>query len=140
MKASRLFTAWLLSTAAATALGSGGYHLYRAAVPHKVLIVVDASYPMQEAWDQVAQSVASVASSRRGTYAVATDKGLVHGYRAVPELGRTIAYGPRDLDGLARRLPQEAKDADEIVLITNANAAEAKRSGIREIVPVGDRP
>ena len=138
MKASRLFTAWLLSTAAVTVLGSGGYHLYRSAVPHKVLIVVDASYPMQEAWPEVAQSIASVAARRRGTYAVATDKGLVHGFRAVPDLGRTIAYGPRDLDGLSQRLPQEVRDADEIVLITNANAAEAGRSGIREIVPVGD--
>jgi hypothetical protein len=138
MKASRLFTGWVLSTAAVAALASGGYHLYRSAVPHKVLIVVDASYPMQEAWPQVVQSISSVATRRRGTYAVATDKGLVHGFREVPDLGRTIAYGPRDLDGLSRRLPEEVRDADEIVLITNASAAEARRSGIREIVPVGD--
>jgi hypothetical protein len=140
MKASRLFLAWLASTATVAALSSGGYHLYRSAAPRRILIVVDASYPMQEAWSEVPESIATIAARKRGSYAVVTDKGgLVHGFRPVPDLGRTVPYGPRDLDGLSGRLPQEAKDADEIVLITNASAAEAQRSGIREIEPVGER-
>jgi hypothetical protein len=136
MKATRLFVAWLLSTAAVTALASGGYHLYLGASPRKVLIVVDASYPMQGAWDRLPQSIAAVASGRHRTYALATDKGIVHGWREAPELGRTIPYGPRNLEGLSARLPPEAQDADEIVLITNAPPPESRRSGISRVVPV----
>ncbi len=136
MKASRLFAVWLLSTAAVAGLVSGGYQLYLSAAPRKVLIVVDASFPMQGAWSQVPESIASVASKKHRTYALATDKSIVHGYRDVPDLGATRPYGPRNLEGLKGRLPPEAKDADEVILITNAGDAEARRSGISKVLPI----
>lgn len=134
MRTGKAFAFWLAAVGAAFTLSLGAYQAILSSRPRKVLIVVDASFPMRASWDDVPAAVASRAGKRYEIYALATDKGLVHGYREAPDLGRAVPYGPRNLAGLSGRLPPEAREADEIVLVTDAPPEEVRKSGIGKIV------
>jgi len=134
MSVKKTFAIWL--TAATLAFAAHASVVRFAGHPRKVLIVIDASYPMARDWDKALEAVQGLSGKKNERYAVATEKGLVHGYAEAPAVGTVTPYAPRDLSGLSKHLPQEATTADEIVLVTNADAAEAALSGISKIVTI----
>lgn len=134
MRSGKAFAFWLAVAGVVFSLSLGAYHAILSSGPRKVLIVVDASFPMRSSWDLVPGAIASLAGKRYERYALATDKALLHGYRETPDLQRAVPYGPRNLAGLSGRLPPEAREADEIVLVTDAPPEEARKSGIGRIV------
>lgn len=136
MNASKSFRVWLAVTLAAFAANAWGVGYYLREHPRKVLIVLDASYPMAADWDRAMEAARSVAGEKNQVYAVATEKGLVHGWANGADFGGIVPYAPRNLDGLSKRLPKEVADADEVVLVTNASGPETAKSGISKTVPV----
>lgn len=119
------FRTWVVLAVSLFALAAWGYHATLSAWPKKVLVIVDSSYPMSTVWDQVPPLLRSLSAARYTIYALATDKGLVHGWQPNLELGPARPYAPRQLADLPQwlQLP-ERSEARETYLITNAAAAE----------------
>ena len=132
------FRNWLVLACCLFGLSAWGYHAYLLAWPKKVLVVLDSSYPMRPVWDQVPSLLRSVSGVRYSLYALATDKGPVHGWQPVLDLGATQPYAPRDLTDLSRRLPAAwQSEATATWLITNAPPAELPPNGGWTVMPVG---
>jgi hypothetical protein len=128
---------WLVSACCLFGAAAGGYHGYLLAYPKKVLVVVDSSYPMLAVWDRVPPLLRSLSGARYTRYALATDKGLVHGWQPTLALGPTKPYAPRQLADLPQRLrlPEQGQ-AGEILLVTNADEPEQPTGGGWEVVKI----
>ncbi|HBZ55523.1 MAG TPA: hypothetical protein DEO88_08960 [Syntrophobacteraceae bacterium] len=125
----RAFGRWLMLALCLFGLTAGGYHAYLGSHPKKVLVILDTSYPMGAVWEQVPAVLASLAGSRYAVFALASDKGRIHGWQASLELGRAVPYAPRNLKDLRQQLQfPELTEASEIYLITNAPPKEISTS------------
>lgn len=121
----RAFGKWLLLALLLFGASAGGYHAYLQAHPRRVLVILDCSFPMGAVWEKVAPLLTSLGGQRYTLYALATDKGRIHGWQRVFELGRTVPYAPRNLRDLPGRLQlPELDEATETYLITNADQTE----------------
>lgn len=124
----RAFGKWLLLALCLFGGAAGGYHAYLQAHPRKVLVILDSSFPMGPVWEQVPPLLASVGGKRYAVFALATDKGRVHGWQRALDLGRTVPYAPRNLNDLSDRLQlPELEEATETILITNADPRETTK-------------
>ena len=121
----KVFFSWLGVTLAAFGGLGGGYHLALDANPHRVLVVVDSSFGMKPDWSRVSRILDKIDDRRYSRFALATEKGPVHGYERRLDAGRLTPYAPRDFsrldsfDGIA-----ELAGAEEYILVTNAPAGE----------------
>lgn len=121
----KAFFSWLAITLAAFGGLGGGYHLALQGNPHRVLVVVDSSFAMKPDWSRIPRVLDRIDNERYAQFALATEKGPVHGYGSRLDAGRLTPYAPRDfsrLDSLENT--PELADADEYVLVTNASASE----------------
>lgn len=121
----KAFFSWLAVTLVAFGGLGGSYHLVLNSNPHRVLVVVDSSFGMKPDWNRVPRILDKIDNQRYSQFALATEKGPVHGYKRRLEAGRMTPYAPRDfslLDSLDNAL--ELADADEYILVTNAPAGE----------------
>ncbi|WP_295448993.1 hypothetical protein [uncultured Thiodictyon sp.] len=124
------FSKWLVLACGLFGLTAGAYHAYLLASPKKVLVVVDSSYPMGRVWDRVPPVLQSLSGRRYSVFALATDKGLIHGWQPTLDLGPASPYAPRQLTDLWQRLPvDERREAQEVDLITNATPGELPSGG-----------
>jgi len=134
----RAFRNWLIVACGVFGLTAWGYHAYLQAFPRKVLVILDNSYPMGPVWDQVPLMLRSMSGARYTLYALATDKGPVHGWQQTLDLGTTRPYAPRQLGDLWRQVPAAwHTQASTTWLITNAPAAELPPNGGWTVLPVG---
>ncbi|MDX1431647.1 MAG: hypothetical protein R3286_04285 [Gammaproteobacteria bacterium] len=119
------FALWLcLALAGFGALG-GGYHLYLSEHPRRILVAVDASYPMRSAWPAVRAALGRIEQRPYATFSLYTEKGKVHGWADRLSAGKLQPYAPRNLAGLPTGAgAPELEQASERVLVTNAPAAE----------------
>lgn len=132
------FSKWLALAGGLFGLTAGAYHAYLLASPKKVLVVVDSSYPMGQVWNQVPPVLQSLSGKRYSVFALATDKGLIHGWQPTLDLGAAGTYAPRQLTDLWQRLPvEERNQAQEVHLITNAAPAELPQGGDWTVVRLG---
>ena len=111
---------WLAATLTVFAVIGGIYHVYLTANPAKVFVVVDSSNPMNSVWHQVPDELDDISGRRYAEFSLATEKQSIHGWSSTLDLGRPAVYAPRDLLFDYR----EIEEADELYLITNADAAE----------------
>jgi hypothetical protein len=117
----KAFAKWLMLTLCFFGAAAGGYHTYLESHPKKVLVILDTSFPMGAVWDRVPPLLAAIEKHRYTVFALASDKGPIHGWRPTLELGRAVPYAPRDLKALNQRLQlPELGEATEVTLITNA--------------------
>lgn len=117
----RAFAIWLLITLVGFGGLGGGYHLSLSSDPHRVLVVVDSSFAMKPDWHRVSGVLDRIEKRRYARFALATEKGPVHGYGVRLDEGRLTPYAPRDfskLDTLGA-VPDLA-GAEEYILVTNA--------------------
>ncbi len=132
------FGKWLAAACLVFGLAAAGYHAWLGAHPKRVLVVVDASYAMGPVWDQVPARLRTLSGARYTLYALATDKGPVHGWQPVLDLGAVRPYGPRRLSELGQRLPAAWQaEATAEWLFTNAGAQELPEGLDAEVVRVG---
>jgi hypothetical protein len=119
----RPFLIWLILAAAGFG-GTGLYwHTQLTNDPRQVLVVVDASFPMEAEWGDMPALLRELSAARYASFALYTDKGKVHSWRGLLALGTTTPYAPRALDTLAiLNGSAELKQADRRILITNAPA------------------
>jgi hypothetical protein len=102
-----------------------GYHLFRERNPDQVLVVVDSSFAMHDAWDGVRARLDDIDDRRYAEFALITEKRRVHGWSSSLDLDGVEPYAPRDFSELENRAAySEIEDASEIIFITNADAAE----------------
>lgn len=121
----KAFFSWLAVTLVAFSGLGGGYHLVLAGDPHRVLVVVDSSFGMKPDWNRIPRILDRIDNRRYSQFALATEKGPVHGYGRRLDAGRLTPYAPRDfsrLDGLESA--PELSGAEEYILVTNAPAGE----------------
>ena len=115
---------WLVATLTVFAVIGGIYHVYLTANPAKVFVVVDASNPMTSVWDQVPGALDDISGRRYAEFSLAVEavghEQSIHGWSSTLDLGAQTPYAPRDLQF---DYP-EIEEADELYLITNADAAE----------------
>ena len=112
---------------AALAYGAlfGAYHAYLSAKPHRIVVVIDASYDMGPAWPRIDGLLDAIQSRRYAEFSLFTNKNLVHGWSAHFSPGPVKPYGPRDFTRLAElRAAPQFEAASEIILITNAADAD----------------
>ncbi len=121
----KAFGSWLVITLVAFASLGGGYHMVLAGDPHRVLVVVDSSFGMKADWGRVPRILDKIDDERYSQFALATEKGPVHGYKGRLDAGRLTPYAPRDFSGLDRlENAPELAGAEEYILVTNAPAGE----------------
>lgn len=117
----RAFAIWLLLTLAAFGGLGGTYHLALGRDPHRVLVVVDSSFAMKPDWHLVSEILDRIEKRRYARFALATEKGPVHGFATHLENGHLTPYAPRDFSRLgALENAPELAGAQEFILITNA--------------------
>ncbi len=121
----KAFLSWLTITLIAFGGLGGGYHLALGGDPHRVLVVVDSSFGMKPDWGRIARVLDKIDNRRYAQFALATEKGPVHGYERRLDAGRLTPYAPRDFSRLGSldRVPELA-GAEEFILVTNAPAGE----------------
>ncbi len=134
----RAFAKWLVLALCVFGASGGGYHAYLEYCPKKVLVILDTSYPMVAVWDRVPQLLASIESRPYTVFALASEKGPIHGWQATIELGKTVPYAPRDLKNLQQPLHLPVwGEASEIYLITNATPSEAPAASGWKVLRLG---
>lgn len=123
----KAFIKWLIIALVIFGGVSLGYHFYLESSPRRILVVIDSSFPMSQVWEKVPGILSGLENKKYSKYALASDKGLIHGWKDELTLGRTVPYAPRNLKQLETRLYlNEIKDASEIYLVTNAGSDEVK--------------
>lgn len=121
----RAFAIWLLVTLAGFGGLGGGYHLSLSSDPHRVLVVVDSSFDMKRDWHRVPGLLDRIEKRRYAQFALATEKGPVHGYGARLDEGRLTPYAPRDFSRLEELdTAPELAGAEEYILVTNAGSGD----------------
>jgi hypothetical protein len=117
---------------------SSAYHLHLTRHPRRVLVAVDTSFPMQAAWSQIPDTLATLQAQRYTLFGLITDKVRIHPWQSRLELGHLQPYAPR---ALAQMLDQhrypEIAAADKIYVVTNAaNSAALAEDKRWHIVPL----
>lgn len=116
------FLVWLAFAVAILGGVSVGSHLYLSESQHRILIGVDASFPMRDVWDKVPGVIKTIEGGRYSVYSLITDKGLVHDWSAKPRLNTFSPYGPRNINKiLSENSYRQIDESSERYLITNAN-------------------
>lgn len=121
------FAIWLALTLAVFGIFGTVYHLYRAANPTKVLVIVDSSFPMEAVWDRVPEELDQIGAGRYAEFSLVTEKERIHSWSSTlkPRELRTVdPYAPRNWDGLDY---PEIEEAEEIYLLTNAGRSETEQ-------------
>ena len=119
--------AWFVIAIASYAGLAGGYHAHLDANPRRVVVVVDSSNPMRGMLPRVDAVLDQLATRRYHEFALFTDRSRIHTWATRFSPGRISPYGPRERAGFEARLEAlrakaELAEADEIVLITNAQS------------------
>lgn len=119
------FGLWLCLALSGFGALSGGYHWYLEGNPRRVLVAVDASYPMHSVWPQMRETLLELERTPYARFSLYTEKGRVHGWSERFSAGKLQPYAPRDLSALPTGAgAPELDQASERVLITNAPAAD----------------
>jgi hypothetical protein len=100
---------------------SAAYHVLLSQHPRRVVVAVDASFPMQAVWSQVPDALAALQARRYTLFSLMTDKASLHTWQPHLQLGSIQPYAPRALAHLLdrNRYPNIAL-ADQVYVITNA--------------------
>jgi hypothetical protein len=123
------FVKWLVLALCVFGSAAGGYHAYLESHPRKVLVILDSSFPMAAVWNRVPALLESLDDRRYSVFALASDKGPIHGWQPGLEIGRAVPYAPRNLKDLRQRLQlPELGEATAVYLITNAPVNELPAS------------
>ena len=131
----KVFGAWLLGTLVVFGILGGTYHLSLTGDPRKVVVVVDSSYAMNDVWHRVEPMLRGLDDRRYTKFALLTEKGRTHGWKARLTLTQLTPYGPRSFEKLldGQSFPELA-EADEVYVLTNAPTNEAATLGAWEII------
>jgi hypothetical protein len=116
------FAVWLGAVAVVFGVVAGGYHMMRQGDPDRVFVVVDTAFDMDEVWRQVPGVLDGLDNDRYTEYALATDKGSVHGWQSELRLNSTTPYAPRNLTAITAY--PEVAEASKLILVTNAAPGE----------------
>ena len=120
----KAFAIWLAITLGVFGAAAGGYHMYLTENPRRILVVVDASFPMKPVWRQVPGVLAGLSRDRYTSYILMTEKNKVHGWSPRLSLRGATPYAPRDFSKLAGGVSYpEIDQATETYFVTNAGPA-----------------
>ena len=121
---------WLVVAGVGWGALAGGYHVWLQQHPHRLLVLLDTSFPMRDALPRLPAILRSLEGRRYTVYAMETDKAPIHDFSDHLRPGRVDAYAPRNLGALKDRAATAPFDqADEVVLISNAAPSELNVPG-----------
>jgi hypothetical protein len=114
------FLIWLFVFTAAYAGISIYYHQYLEDNPKKLIIAVDESYKMNNQLPRIKEQILSLKERNYTVFSVVTSQRKIHDWESRPELDNFQPFGPRDFEQLIENMEPLSEDADEIIVITNA--------------------
>ncbi len=118
---------WLALVVVVIGTFSVGYHFWRNSNPDMVLVVVDSSFPMEEVWRLVPAELDDLDNRRYAEFALVTEKEAIHSWSDSLDLGEVTPYAPRSFSAFSQGDPYpEFEEASEIILVTNADAADVE--------------
>ena len=118
------FSIWLAITLFVFGMFGGSYHFYLTENPRRVLVVVDSSFHMKSAWQQMSGVLKNLGSLRYAEFSLITEKNSVHGWSPRLNLGKVSPYAPRSFSKLEGKGNYPAiEEAGEIFFLTNADAS-----------------
>ena len=82
----------------------------------RVFVVVDSSFEMNAVWPEAKAELDEISGEQHSEYALATEKELLHTWRAELQLGSVEPFAPCDFGGIDAY--PEVGEADELILIT----------------------
>ncbi|MDH3706661.1 MAG: hypothetical protein OES57_11385 [Acidimicrobiia bacterium] len=118
----RPFAIWVLVVAAVFAALAIAAAVWPEDEPDQVFVVVDSSFPMRAVWDEVDDELARIEGRGSATFALATEKRVIHGFQSELRLGSVEAFAPCDFDEVLA-YPQIA-EADELILVTTDGSCD----------------
>lgn len=118
----KAFVVWLAGFVLLFGGYSGATHLVRGRDPERVFVIVDSSFPMRSVWSQVPDVLDQIDDGRYSEYALATEKGPVHGWQHQLTLGATDAFAPCSFDRVTEF--SLITQADRVVLITTEDSCD----------------
>jgi hypothetical protein len=86
----------------------------------RAFVVVDSSFLMRDAWPEVPAVLEKLEGEGYASYALATEKDLVHSWQDELRLGTVRAFAPCDFSEVASYA--EAAQADERILVTTVGS------------------
>ena len=103
----------------------GFYDIYLERNPYKVLVVIDTSQEMRPDWVAVHPLLKKISSRRYSTFALASEKDIIHNWAPMLVLGDTTPNGSRDFSPL-KAVPNhlDLSDSPQVHFITNAAQSE----------------
>lgn len=125
----RVFLIWLILTSGLFGSGSLIAHWYLSSNPTRVLVAVDASYPMTIVWPKVELALNQIKDLRYREYSLITGKSSVHGWQDRLQFNNVVPYGPRIIEKIINNSQNNLINAaDQKYLVTNApkNSFESK--------------
>lgn len=128
----KALTSWLIVALVGFGGFAASYHNYLQSQPRLLLVVVDESDAMRDAWPRLRSELTALAGRRYTRFALATSRDLLHTWSPHLLLGQQRASGPRNLAALQNAPHLPPGPVDEKLLITNAAPDEtAHLSGWR---------
>ncbi len=88
----------------------------------QVFVVVDSSFPMREVWSRVPRELDRIDNRSYAEFALATEKGDIHGFQDELVLGAVEPFAPCTFEGIDAY--PAAADADERILVTTPGSCD----------------
>ncbi len=130
------FAIWLAMVIGLFGGLGGGYHFYLEGHPRKMVVAIDASYPMKSVWREAIRALSELQDQRYTQFALFTEKSRVHSWSRDLDMENVTPYAPRNFASLKEGSAfPEIENTDKRLLITNAPAQEtAELEGRWEIL------
>ena len=102
----------------------GGFSVVTTATrdTEQVFVVVDSSFPMREVWSRVPRQLDEIDDRDHAEFALATEKGVVHGFQDELVLGAVEPFAPCTFEGIDQY--PDAANADERILVTTVGSCD----------------
>ena len=120
----KAFLSWLIAAVVGYGALGGGYHYYLSSNPKKIAVVVDSSFTMKDVWGDVPGLLDVLDDEKYATFALMTEKRLIHDWDKSLNWTKLSPYAPRDLSKL--KSFAELREAAKVYLITNAKPEELR--------------
>lgn len=99
-----------------------GYHFLRTSSPERVSVVIDASFAMNEVWQDVPDALDEIDNQRYAEFALATEKQHIRTWDSNLTLPDISPFGPCDFEEILGY--QEVTEADDLILITTPSSCD----------------
>ncbi len=131
------FAIWLVIALILFGGLSGFTHYRMMKNPEKILVAVDTSYPMKDAWHNLPEILKKLEKKPYSVFCLVSEKHIIRGWSDRLDIGKITPYAPRDFSKLiGKDHYPEIDKADKKILITTALPGETENFRGWEIIRI----